>query len=80
MLFSLMKSNLVNGSTDGTTDDCDNSAISDSELLDTVGAVCVDMNGHIVSAVSSGGIILKQPGRLGQVKTSMLILTINPNL
>ncbi len=36
-------------------------------LLDTVGAVCVDMDGHIVSAVSSGGIILKQPGRLGQV-------------
>ncbi len=39
----------------------------EDNLLDTVGAVCVDMDGHIVSAVSSGGIILKQPGRLGQV-------------
>ena len=63
-----MKTSLVNGSTDGTMDDCDTSPMSDNELLDTVGAVCIDMNGHIVSAVSSGGIILKQPGRLGQVK------------
>ena len=36
-------------------------------LQDTVGAVCVDDSGNVASAVSSGGIILKQPGRLGQV-------------
>jgi len=43
---------------------------ADTDLLqDTVGAVCVDDGGNVASAVSSGGIILKQPGRLGQVCT-----------
>ena len=40
---------------------------SDDNLQDTVGAICVDDQGNITSAVSSGGIVLKQPGRLGQV-------------
>ncbi|XP_022091254.1 threonine aspartase 1-like isoform X2 [Acanthaster planci] len=35
-------------------------------LLDTVGAVCVDASGNVSSAVSSGGIALKHPGRVGQ--------------
>lgn len=39
-------------------------------LQDTVGAVCVDDCGNVASAVSSGGIILKQPGRLGQVSSN----------
>ncbi|XP_013421976.1 threonine aspartase 1 [Lingula anatina] len=38
----------------------------DSTLLDTVGAVCLDCQGNMAAAVSSGGIALKCPGRVGQ--------------
>ena len=39
----------------------------EESLLDTVGAVCLDKDGNICSGVSSGGVLLKYPGRIGQV-------------
>ncbi|KAL7674977.1 hypothetical protein ACOME3_001247 [Neoechinorhynchus agilis] len=41
--------------------------LSDEECkMDTVGAVAIDLKGNMASGVSSGGILLKFPGRIGQ--------------
>jgi isoaspartyl peptidase/L-asparaginase-like protein (Ntn-hydrolase superfamily) len=39
--------------------------LNESHPLDTVGAIVMDRNGNMASAVSSGGILLKHPGRVG---------------
>lgn len=38
----------------------------DDRVTDTVGVVVMDRRGRVASTVSSGGIALKQPGRVGQ--------------
>ncbi|CAF0713399.1 unnamed protein product [Brachionus calyciflorus] len=46
--------------------ECDEKKREDeTQRLDTVGAVCLDKNGNFASAASSGGILLKHPGRVG---------------
>ena len=48
----------------------------DESLLDTVGAVCLDRDGNICSGVSSGGLLLKYPGRIGQVWILCMLLML----
>ena len=40
--------------------------VEDDRVTDTVGVVVMDRQGRVASTVSSGGIALKQPGRVGQ--------------
>lgn len=44
----------------------DRAVEQETESYDTVGAIAVDFRGNFVTAVSSGGVLLKSKGRLGQ--------------
>jgi len=48
---------------EGDFDDCE---VDHDHVQDTVGVVVLDQAGNVASTVSSGGIALKQPGRVGQ--------------
>lgn len=43
----------------------DGKSLPDELHLDTVGAICVDPQGNVAAALSSGGIAYKVPGRVG---------------
>jgi len=47
-------------------DDVDDCEIDHDHVQDTVGVVVLDLAGNVAGTVSSGGIALKQPGRVGQ--------------
>ncbi|KAF8332780.1 nucleophile aminohydrolase, partial [Cantharellus anzutake] len=40
--------------------------VPEHDVQDTVGAVALDSKGRLAAGVSSGGILLKQPGRIGE--------------
>ncbi|KAJ1889518.1 taspase, threonine aspartase, 1 [Coemansia sp. IMI 209127] len=45
--------------------------VDEAMLMDTVGAVCIDVRGGVASGVSSGGIALKIPGRIGEASITI---------
>lgn len=48
--------------------------------LDTVGAVAVDLQGQCAASCSSGGVLIKVPGRVGQVCNNASLANVSYNL
>lgn len=68
-IWNHYKRKVENSSDDTVTIDCKKKKIIENDeesRLDTVGAIFVDKSGNVASACSSGGIILKSSGRVGQ--------------
>ena len=61
----LLDGNVSLGSGDGSKD-LQERLQEEDHVQDTVGVVVLDRSGQVASTVSSGGIALKQPGRVGQ--------------
>ncbi|XP_062616408.1 threonine aspartase 1-like [Saccostrea cucullata] len=64
---SSKKMKLTEQRDDKTEESCD--VEEEEKIQDTVGAIVMDTSGNIATAVSSGGISVKQPGRLGPAGT-----------
>lgn len=53
----------------GTKTDLETESLDVSAELDTVGAIAIDKQGNVAVASSSGGMLMKLPGRVGQVRS-----------